>query len=120
MFLIFCETYRNGHAVVYANSCVSIAILQTRYALPIIGWIADVKWFTFVTLSSLGVVVAFQALIEPIGASAITVTIALALNRTVSTYVSKIAMTHIRLYANSLDATRCALWHAFVPKSANL
>lgn len=56
---------------------------------------------------------AFYALVESIGTSAIAVAIALTLNGTIGPYVTEIASTFVRLDTSSSHASFFANWYAF-------
>lgn len=89
-----------------------VAILQARHALAVVRWISNVQRLALVALRSHGVVVTLDALVEFVWSSAVTVAIALALDRAVRSDVSKVTTADVWLDAGTADAALGTHRHA--------
>lgn len=93
------------HIFFHAKIGVTVAIVATGNALSVVPWVTDEEGHTLLTLGSEGVVVTVQTSIQLIGPSTVGVAVALALNATVGSNVSKVTFAFVRFGAKSPDTT---------------
>lgn len=96
------------HIFFHAEIGVTVAIIAAGNALSVVPWVANEEGHTLLALGPKGVVVTVQACVQLIGSSAVGMPVALALDATVGTNVSKVTLAFVRFRAKSPDTTLSA------------
>lgn len=94
---------------------MSVAVLETWHALTVVCGIADIQWQAPLALWSHRIIVALQTNVELVRAGAITMAVALALDRTIGADVTEVAAAHVGLDARASHAALRTHGHAYVP-----
>lgn len=75
------------------QSSMAVTIIEARNTFTIVHRIANIKWFTLLTLTANGIIMAFQANVQLIGTLTIRMAIALTHNAAVCADISEITFT---------------------------